>query len=190
MIHSETDKDFAALEYMRRARMTFETRICEASATQDGDVLKNLRLDNMYEFAEFYFSLDAMRLTGPDDISILAEMHNQRIVDLCKNEKAMRQRNLNEERMLDAIFSSDTRPRLEQTWRDAPGAIDQSNLARFLLPQMSKETSRKLIHASAEAGFLNRASTVYGAVIVSSTGVMEKTFGACLREMRLAIAAL
>ena len=51
MIHSETDKDFAALEYMRRARMTFETRICEASATQDGDVLKNLRLDNMYEFA-------------------------------------------------------------------------------------------------------------------------------------------
>lgn len=190
MTHSETEKDFAALEHMRRARMIFGTRICEASATVDEDVLEDLRLDSMYEFAEFYFTLDAMGFTAPDDISIIADMHDQRIEDLLKNERAMRQRKLRKDRLLDAILTSDVRPRLEQCWREAPGSLDQANLGRFLLPQMSAETTRKLIVASTKAGFLTRTPTIYGSIVVASTGVMEKVFGGCLREMRLAIAAL
>ena len=190
MTRTEIDKDFAALEYMRRARMTFGTRICEASATRDDDVLEDLRLDSMYEFAEFYFTIDAMGFSAPDDISIITEMHNQRIQDLLEDTQAMRHRKLRKERLLDAIFTSDVRPRLEQFWRDTPGSLDQSNLARFLLPQMSAETTRKLVVASTTAGFLTRTTTIYGPVVVASTGVMEKVFGGCLREMRLAIAAL
>lgn len=190
MTRSETEKDFAALEHMRRARMIFGTRICEASATDDEDVLEDLRLDSMYEFAEFYFTLDAMGFTAPDDISIIADMHDQRIEDLLKNERAMRHRKLRKDRLLDAIFTADVRPRLEQFWRDAPGSLDQSNLARFLLPQMSAETTRKLVVASTKAGFLTRTNTIYGPVIVASTGIIERIFGVCLREMRLAITAL
>lgn len=190
MTRSEIEKDFATLEQMRRSRMNFSERICAASASKDVDVLDALRLDSMYEFAEFYFTLAAMGFDAPDDIAILDEMHNQRIEDLLKNPDAMRQRKLRKDRLLEAIFTADTRPRLEQIWRSQPGALDQSNLGRFLLPQMSKETSRTLVVASQRAGFLTRAETVFGAIVVASTGVMEEVFGQCLRETRLAIAAL
>jgi hypothetical protein len=190
MARAEIDKDVAALEHMRRARVTFGARVCGASASQDERVLEDLRLDSMYEFAEFYFTIAAMGFTAPEDISILAELHNQRIEDLLNDTEAMRQRKLRKDRLLGAIFTSDTRPRLEQIWRERPGALDQSNLARFLLPQMSAETTRKLAVAGHAAGFLTRTETVFGAIVVASTGVMEEVFGACLREMRLAIARL
>lgn len=184
------EKDLAALEQMRRARMNFGLRICEASATPDDVILEDLRLENMFEFAEFYFAIKAMSFNSPDDITFLAEMHNQRIEDLLKNPTAMRQRKLRKDRLLNAIFTADTRPRLESCWREAPGSLDQSNLARFLLPQMSSETTRKLVVASSAAGFLTRRETVFGTVVVISTGVMEDVFSECMRGMRMAIARL
>lgn len=190
MTLTELEKDFAALECMRRARMTFGDRICAACAARDEETLDDLRLDSMFEFAEFYFTIAALDFTAPDDVTILSEMHNQRIEDLLKDPVAMRQRKLRKDRLLAAIFTADTRPRLEQFWRETPGSLDQSNLARFLLPQMSAETTRKLVVASQAAGFLTRRETVFGAFVVSSTGVMEEVFGGCLREMRLAIANL
>jgi hypothetical protein len=184
------EKDLAALEQMRRARMNFGARICEASDAQDDAILEDLRLENMFEFAEFFFAIKAMGFDGPDDITFLAEMHNQRIEDLLKNPAAMRQRKLRKDRLLNAIFTADTRPRLESCWREAPGSLDQSNLARFLLPQMSSETTRKLVVASHAAGFLTRRETVFGTVVVLSTGAMENVFQQCMREMRVAIARL
>ena len=184
------EKDFAALEHMRRARMNFGDRICAASADRTEDLLETLRQESMFEFAEFYFAIKAMDLCGADDIALLAEMHNDRIEGLLRNAAVMRQRKLTEKRLLDAIFSSDTRPRLEHYWRETPGALDQSNLARFLLPQMSAETSRQLAVAAETAGFLIRRDTLYGTKVVVSTGVMENVFGQCMREMREAIAKL
>jgi hypothetical protein len=78
-------------------------------------------------------------------------------------------------------------PRLLQNWREKPGTIDQSNLARLLVSVMSTETCRKLVVACAEAGCLRREKTPYGTIVVSSTGVLERIFGDCLREMRLRI---
>ena len=184
------EKDFAALEHMRRARMNFGDRICAASTSQADEVLESLRLENMFEFAEFYFAIKAMELCGADDIALLADMHNRRIDDLLRNTTAMRQRKLRKDRLLDAIFTSDTRPRLEHCWRETPGALDQANLGRFLLPQMSAETTRKLAVAAEAAGFLTRRDTVFGTKVVVSTGVMEDIFGQCMREMRDAIAKL
>jgi hypothetical protein len=102
----------------------------------------------------------------------------------------LRRRGLTADRVLKAIFTSDTKPRLEQIWRENPGALDQSNLARFLVAQMSSETTRKLVEASAAAGFVNRNQHVFGATVVSSTGVMEKALIQSMREMRLAIKQL
>ena len=184
------EKDFAALEHMRRARMNFGDRICTASAHQVDEVLEILRQESMFEFAEFYFAIKAMDLCGADDIALLADMHNLRIDSLLRNAAAMGQRKLRKDRLLDAIFSSDTRPRLEHCWRETPGALDQSNLARFLVAQMSAETTRKLAVASEAAGFLIRRDTVFNTKVVVSTGVMENVFGQCMREMREAIAKL
>jgi hypothetical protein len=190
MDYSESEKDLAALEHMRRARMNFGIHICEASSTQDDTILEDLRLESMFEFAEFYFAMRVLGFTEPEDITILAKMHNQRIVDLEKNPAEMRQRRLSKERILKGMFTADTLPRLESCWREAPGSLDQSNLARFLTPQMSPETTRKLVVASTAAGFLNRRETVFGTMVVISTGVMEDVFGQCMREMRQKISQL
>lgn len=91
---------------------------------------------------------------------------------------------LTRERLLDAIFTGDTLPRLLQHWRDKPGAIDQSNLARFLATILSSETCRKIVVALARAGFLKREKTAFGTVLVSSSGRLEKLFGDGLRRAR------
>jgi hypothetical protein len=190
MDRSELEKDLEALVSMRRARMNFEERICEASATQDEAILEGLRLDSMFDFAEFYFALRVLDFTESEDIAPLANAHNQRIIDLEKNNSEMRHRKLTKDRLLKGMFTADTLPRLESCWREAPGALDQSNLARFLAPQMSPETTRKLVVACTAAGFLTRRETGFGTMVVVSTGIMEDVFGQCMHEMRDEIRSL
>lgn len=190
MDRSESEKDLAALESMRRARLNFEERICEASVTQDEVILEGLRLESMFEFAEFYFAIRVLDFTDPGDVALLAKAHNQRIIELEKDHAEMRRRHLTKDRLLKGMFTADTLPRLESCWREAPGALDQSNLARFLAPQMSAETTRKLIVACTAAGFLNRRESAYSTLVVVSTGVMEDVFGQCMREMRDEISRL
>ena len=187
----EIARDFAALEQMHRVRMRFEMSICLASASQDeAKVLAHLRHENMFEFAEFFYTIAAMDLTGPDDIGILAREHNERVVRLSKDRAAMQRRGLTQERLTRAYITDDVLPRLEYIWRELPGALDQSNLARCLGTQMSPDTNRKLVVASEAAGFLTRQQHVAGAIVVRSTGVMERVLGECLREMRNNIARL
>jgi hypothetical protein len=186
----EYEKDFAALDIMSKARLDFERRICAASRSQDEEVLETLRLEKIFEFAQFFFTITVMGLDGPNDAGILADLHNEQLDALLRDKVALRRRGLREDRVLKAIFTADTKPRLEQIWRESPGALDQSNLARFLVTQMSSETTRKLVEACAEAGFVNRSQHVFGATVVSSTGVMEKALAESLREMRLAIRQL
>lgn len=187
---AELERDFETLGLMNAARFEFEKRICVASISRDEQVLDVLRIDKMFEFAEFFFTLHATRFDGPEDIAILAEMHNDRLEKLLGDERAMKRRGLRKDRLLDAIFTSDTRPRLEHIWRETPGALDQSNLARFLVAQMSLETTRSLIVASEKAGFMTRRKHITGAIVCVSTGVMERVLGECLREMRHGFARL
>jgi hypothetical protein len=53
--------------------MNFEERVCEASTTQDEAILEGLRLESMFEFAEFYFGIRVMGFIEPDDITLLAK---------------------------------------------------------------------------------------------------------------------
>ena len=186
----EWDKDFEALDRMTRARVSFADRLCEASATEDEKVLDQLRQDKMFEFGHFFFTIKAMGLDGADDAGILADIHNELIDKLLRDKRAMRLRGFKEDRLLKAIFTGDTRPRLEQIWRERPGALDQSNLARFLVTQMSSETVRKLVEACDEARFVERISHPFGAVVVVSKGVIEEIMASSLREMRIAIAQI
>lgn len=190
MARRDIEKDFAALEHVRRARFTFETRICEASEIRTPSVLETLRLDSMYEFAEFFFTMEAMDLKSAGDVSVLADAHDRRIIALMGDQMALRRRRLRRESLLDSIFSSDVRPRLEAIWSAEPGSLDQSNLARFLVTQMSAETTRNLVVAASAAGFLTRFRHPLNVFVVRSTGVMEQVFADCLRDLRLAIAAM
>ena len=176
--------ELALLENLRWSRKEFVDRICEESQSAKSGVLETLRLEATYQLAEFLFLLRAQRIEDVSDIERLAELHNQYVVDLMKDQQKMKRLGLSRERALDAMFTSDTLPRLLQNWKDSKGAIDQSNLARLLMGVMSTETCRKVVVACAEAGFLKRNKTAYGTMLVHTTGRLEDVFGHILRELR------
>jgi hypothetical protein len=182
---TELDSDLYLLERMRFARASLNETICRASADQSADVLHALRLESSYHLCEFFFLLKANGFYETDDIHPLADMHNRYLAELLKDEEKMRRMNLTSERLLEAIFTGDTMPRLLGVWRAARGDLDQSNLARFLVTIMSTETCRKLVVAFTKAGFFDRVRTPHGTVVIRSKGAVEELFGASIRQLRL-----
>jgi hypothetical protein len=180
--------DLDMIEIFRWYRMIFAERLAAASRSQDEDVLATLRLEATYQLAEFYYVLKARGIATEDHIHALADAHNGYIADLTRDPAKMSRLGLKEERLLGAIFTADTLPRLIQNWRERPGAFDQSNLARLLTVVMSAETCRKVVVACADAGLLVRERTSYGTIIIVSTGVLEETLGGCVRAARQRIA--
>lgn len=180
----DLDADLYVLESILWSRTALSNRLIEASASRDAGVVDLLRIEAMYQFAEFYFVLKARRIDTVEMVSLLADMHNSHVSALTSDPDKMRRLGLRSERLLDSIFTADTMPRLLQTWRECPGTLDQSNLGRLLVTVMSTETCRKLVVAAAEAGFLIREKSPYGTVLVRSTGVMERVFGGVIRDLR------
>jgi hypothetical protein len=180
--------DLNMIETFRWYRMIFTERLTAASCSQDRDILEMLRLEATYQLAEFYYGLKAHGIESERDVEKLADAHNDYIAGLTNDPAKMRRLGLSKDRLLEAMFTADTRPRLVEIWRQQPGAVDQSNLARLLTVVMSAETCRRVIVACAEAGFLERRATIYGTKVIVSKGVLEATLGQCLRESRRRVA--
>jgi hypothetical protein len=183
------ESDLYLLERMRYARASLNETICGASQDQSAEVLHALRLESSYHLCEFFFLLRANGFYETDDIHPLADMHNRYLAELLKDEEKMRRMNLTSERLLEAIFTGDTMPRLLEVWRNARGNLDQSNLARFLVTIMSNETCRKLVVAFTKAGFFERNRTPHGTVVIRSKGIVEDMFGASIRQLRMELEA-
>jgi hypothetical protein len=182
---AELEPDLVLLEHLRLARKEFLDRVCEASESREEGVLSTLRLEATYQLAEFLYLLRARGIETEAQIRMLAELHNEYIVGLTKDMAKIARLGLNRERLLDAMFTADTLPRLVLHWAEKPGTLDQSNLARLLAGLMSAETCRKVVLACAEAGFLMRDRSPYGTIFVRSTGALERIFAECLRKLRL-----
>ena len=176
--------DLSLQECLLWSRAELFDRLTSSSLSQNEATLETLRLDAASQFAEFFYLIRARKIEKTEQIARLAEIHNEHIDLLCRDAPKMKRLGLRKDRLLDSIFTSDTLPRLTEIWRLHPGRIDQSNLARFLATAMSTETCRKLVIASADAGFLARSKSPFGAVLVQSTGVMEQIFGGVLRDLR------
>jgi len=186
-VTDEWAEELALLESLRVSRKEFVDRVCAESKATDAKVLAALRLEASYQLAEFYFLLKAQGIETESDIQRLADLHNQYVVDVLKDPAKMERLGVSRERALEAMFTADTMPRLLQHWRETPGAVDQSNLARLLMSVMSTETCRKVVVACAESGFLERKRTPYGTVLVVSNGTLERIFGSCLRALHTRI---
>jgi hypothetical protein len=187
---SQLMADLEMVEIFRWYRMVFSERLVSASSSQDEELLATLRLEATYQLAEFYYVLKARGIQTESQIKMLAELHNGYIADLTRDPAKMARLGLNKERLLNAMFTADTLPRLLQNWRERPGAFDQSNLARLLAVVMSAETCRKVVVACADVGLLLRERTSYGTMIIVSTGALENILGGCLREARQRVAGL
>jgi hypothetical protein len=180
----EIDRDLTFLECCRWMRKEFADRICAASASTTDQDLVTLRLEATYQLAEFYYLLAGRQLQTAEQVETLTQLHNSYIAGLTKDKDKMARLGLASDRLIDAMFTIDTLPRLLQNWREKPGAIDQSNLARLLVTVMSTETCRKVVVAAGAAGFLTREKTPYGTMLISSCGVMERILGECVRDAR------
>lgn len=183
------EADLFVQESLLWSRSVLSARLTEASLRKDPSCIEMLRIESMYQFCEFFYLLKARKIEGEEAIRRLADIHNEHLDGLSRDKDKMDRLGLRKDRLLDAIFTADTLPRLIETWRETPGRIDQSNLARFLVCVMSTETCRKLVVAATDAGFLQRTRSPFGTVLVSSTGRMEQIFGAVLRDLRLRIVA-
>ncbi|MET0866904.1 MAG: hypothetical protein ABWY35_02305 [Pseudorhodoplanes sp.] len=177
-------RDLGLIESLQWFRKEFFDRLCRASTTSEPDVVFVLRMEAAYQLAEFFYLLRAHAIATEEQMRMFAQMHNQYIVDLTKDEVKMERLGLKADRLLDSMFTSDTLPRLLHHWAEKPGTFDQSNLARFLAVLMSTETCRKVVVACERAGFLTRVRSPHGAVLVQSNGGLEALFGQCLRDLR------
>jgi hypothetical protein len=181
---TEVEADLALLENLTVARKEFLDRLGAESQSKEEQVLASLRMESTYLLAEFLYLLRARGLETEEQVKLLADLQNDYIVELMKDSGKMARLGLTRDRLLDAMFTADTMPRLIQHWRERPGAIDQSNLARFLVTLMSTETCRKVLVACEAAGFIERQKSSFGTVLVLSKGVLERLFGEYLRNLR------
>jgi hypothetical protein len=181
---TEVDADLALLENLTAARKELLDRLGAESQSKDEQVLASLRMESTYLLAEFLYQLRARGLETEEQVKLLADLQNDYIVELMKDPAKMARLGLTRDRLLDAMFTADTMPRLIQHWRERPGAIDQSNLARFLVTLMSTETCRKVLVACETAGFIERQKSSFGTILVLSKGVLERLFGEYLRNLR------
>lgn len=177
--------DLSFLERLLWFRMSLQERLCKESAASDEAVLQILRQEPTQKLAEFLFLLQARQVETVGQIDRMAELHNEYIVRVTKDVDKMKRLGLTEDRLLQCIFTSDTRPRLIENWQQEQGAIDQSNLARFLGAVMSAETCRKVVVACAKAKYLRRTKTPYGTFLIKSEGALEQIFAQTLREARI-----
>jgi hypothetical protein len=181
---TEVTADLAMLEHLTAARKDFLDSLCAQSSVQDEQALSVVRSESTFLLAQFFYLVRARGLSAAEQIAQLADLHNQYIVQLLDDPGKMARLGLTSARLLDAMFTADTLPRLVQNWETRAGAIDQSNLARFLVTLMSAETCRKVLVACESAGFIERVRTSAGATVVCSTGVLEQLFGVYLRVIR------
>lgn len=177
-------RDLELHESILWSKAILNERLAEQSRSRDPEHLATLRIEAAYQLCEFFYLLRARGIETADEIGRLADIHNMHIEHLCRDREKMKRLGVRHDRLLDAIFTADTLPRLRESWARQPGSIDQSNLARFLVTVMSTETCRKLAVAFAEAGYLDRSRSSYGTVLLRSTGALEQIFGGVLRDLR------
>jgi hypothetical protein len=185
---NELDRDLRFMETLRGMKARFFGAVIGASASDEPGVLLPLRQESLYQLAEFLFAVQSYGIDSTESIERLASLHNDHLLALRQDKERMRHLGLRADRVDEALFTGDVIAKLVANFSAKPPAIDQSDLARFLVTVMSSETCRKLAVACEKAGFLTRARSPYGAMLVRSTGKLEAIFGKSLREARHAIA--
>lgn len=175
------------METLRAMKARFQAEVTAQSLTEDPGALLTLRQESLFQLAEFLFALRSYGINSGDTIERLASLHNEHLLALRANRDRMRRFGLSIDRLESALFTGDNLRKLVANFASSPPAIDQSDLARFLVTVMSVETCRKLVLVCERAGFVSRVRSPFGAVLVCSGGGLEKIYGRVLREARLAV---
>lgn len=180
----EVAADLAFMETLRRMKARFQSEVLAACQSDDPSVTLSLRQESFFQLAEFFFALQTYGIDSEEKLDRFADLHNTYLLGIRSDPERMRRYGLTPERIDSALFTGENLRKLLANFSAAGTAIDQSDLARFLVTVMSTETCRKLVLAAEKAGFLDRARSPFGAVLVTTRGVIEKIYGTVLREAR------
>jgi hypothetical protein len=182
---NELALDLTFIETLRRMKARFQSGLLAASASADPGVTLSLRQESCFQLAEFLFALKSYGIGDAETLRRFAELHNQHLLDIRNDRERMLRYGLTPERLDAALFTGDNMSKLLANFSAPQPTIDQSDLARFLVTVMSTETCRKLLLASEQAGFVERIRSPFGAVLITSRGIMEEVYGKTIRETRL-----
>ena len=178
---SEIAADLAFMETLRRMRARFHSKIGGVATSLDH---AGLRQESFFQFAEFFFAIQQYGIDSAEKLERLARLHNEHLSEISRDRGRMRRYGLTAERVAAGMFTEDNLRKLAANFSGPLAGIDQSDLARLLVTVMSVETCRKLVVAAEAAGFVERARSPFGAVLVVSRGIMEQVYGSVVREAR------
>lgn len=177
----EIAADLNFMETLRRMRTRFLSEIARASVSSDHS---GLRQESFFQFAEFFYALRTYGVNDAAKLERLAALHNEHLRQIGQDRDRMRRYGLTTQRLEGAVFTEEKIRKLVANFSGPSRGIDQSDLARLLVTVMSDETCRKLVVVADNAGFVERVKSPFGAVLVSSRGIMEQVYGAVIREAR------
>lgn len=181
----EIGADLAFMETLRRMKARFQSELLAACQSEDPAVVLSLRQESFFQLAEFFFALRTYGIDSVEKLDRFADLHNRYLLGIRDDRERMRRFGLTPERIDSALFTGENLRKLLANFATTRSAIDQSDLARFLVTVMSTETCRKLVLAAEQAGFLERVRSPFGAVLVFTKGTIEAVYGTVLREARL-----
>ena len=176
--------DLQFVETLRRMKARFQSELLLATSSSDPDVLVSLRQESFFQLAEFLFAIKTYGIDTSEKLDRFADLHNQHLISIRDDRDRMRRYGLTAERIDAALFTGDNLRKLLANFSGDRPAIDQSDLARFLVTVMSTETCRKLLLAAEKSGFVERSRSPFGAVLIYSLGTIETIYGSVIREAR------
>jgi hypothetical protein len=166
-------------------RARFQSEVLAQSQSTDPGVVVSLRQESFFQLAEFLYAFERYGIDSPEKLERFADLHNRYLIGVRGDRDRMLRFGLTPDRIDNALFTGENLNKLMTNFSGQPRAIDQSDLARFLVAVMSTETCRKLVLTGEKAGFLARVRSPFGAILVISKGIVEQIYGTALREARL-----
>jgi hypothetical protein len=182
---SEFDADIKLFEEMFSAKARFFDQIVEGRDANSEVEVRDLRQENIYEIAEFYYLLKMFKIDTPSKLRKFGESHNSNIVELLQNKHELDKLGVQPQRLREAMFDTvEKLDRLEANCGDKTIWMSQSDLARFLVEYMSFESCRRSIKILSDAGYLTLSKSPFGSILVSSNAKLETIFGRYIRSFR------
>ncbi len=143
------------------------------STVSDHKLRKKLVGSAAKDVATFFYLLKVNQINTPELIVEAALEHNKRIDAVSDDEMYLNILGRTKTQIIGSKFSERGLVKLADNFRSTRRSIDQSDISRFLVLQMSQESCRSVIELFDHAGMLERSKVLSGSTLVMSNGVVE-----------------
>lgn len=184
----ELDADIRLFEEMFSAKARFFDQMVENRGPESTAELRNLRQENVYEIAEFYYLLKIFKVDTPSKLRKFGITHNENIEELLLNKAERNKLGVQPQRLQEALFDTEEKlDRLKMNCNSGKIRMSQSDLGRFVVEYMSFETCRTTVKILSDAGYLENSKSPFGAILIASNGKLEEIFSRYIRSFRKAV---